>query len=142
MSKRTIFPAKIVPEIETNYNNLVKWVPLLCAGAAAGISIIALKEIKSIKNEILTLKSKGSDSELNKKMENMEEQLKTITNYLKSKSELPHRTPSSAQLPQQQPLPLPKENVIIKNIIKEPPEVNIINEDEYEEIEVTDDEAE
>ena len=140
MSKRTIFPAKIVPEIETNYNNLVKWIPLLCAGAAAGISIIALKEIKNIKNEIITLKVKGSDnSELNKKMENMEEQLKTITSYLKSKNELPKRTP---QIPQQQPLPLPKENIIIKNIIKEPSEVKIINEDEYEEIEVTDDEAE
>ena len=137
MSKRTIFPAKVVPEIETNYNNLVKWVPLLCAGAAAGISIIALKEIKSIKNEILTLKSKGSDSELNKKMENMEEQLKTITNYLKSKSELPKRTPQPSPQP-----PPPKENTIIKNVIKEQPEVKIINEDEYEEVEVTDDEAE
>ena len=140
MSKRTIFPAKVVPEIETNYNNLVKWIPLLCAGAAAGISIIALKEIKNIKNEIITLKVKGSDnSELNKKMENMEEQLKTITSYLKSKNELPKRTP---QIPQQPPLPLPKENTIIKNVIKEQPEVKIINDDEYEEIEVTDDEAE
>jgi len=146
MSKRTIFPAKVVPEIETNYNNLVKWIPLLCAGAAAGISIIALKEIKNIKNEMLTLKGKGSDnSELNKKMENMEEQLKTITSYLKSKNELPKRTPPLPQQPpspQQPPLPLPKENTIIKNVIKEQPEVKIINEDEYEEIEVTDDEAE
>ena len=141
MSKRTIFPAKVVPEIETNYNNLVKWIPLLCAGAAAGISIIALKEIKSIKNEILTLKSKGSDSELNKKMENMEEQLKTITNYLKNKSELPKRTPQVPKVSESPPSPPPKENTVIKNVIKEQPEVKIINEDEYEEVEVTDDET-
>ena len=139
MSKRTMFPQKVVPEIETN---LVKWIPLLCAGAAAGISIIALKEIKNIKNEILTLKKEGSDnSELNKKMENMEEQLKTITNYLKNKSELPKRTPQVPKVSESPPSPPPKENTVIKNVIKEQPEVKIINEDEYEEVEVTDDET-
>ena len=127
MSKRTSFlPVKTIPEIEPNH--LIKWIPLLCAGAAAGISIIALKEIKNVKNEIIALKGKSPDnSDLSKKMESFEIQLKTITDYLKAKSE-------------------PKDNVI-KNVVKESL-VKIINEpepepeDEYEEIEVTDDEAE
>ena len=34
MSKRTTIPTKVIPEIETSYSNLVKWIPLLCAGAA------------------------------------------------------------------------------------------------------------
>ena len=127
MSKRTII--NDIEKVKTS--DFSKWIPLLCAGAAAGISILALKEIKNIKNEIITLKkdSKGSDnSELSKKMENMELQLKTITDYLKSKNTVR--------------VSVPKEPVIIKQVVTEVPKVTIINEpeDEYEEVEVTDDE--
>ena len=115
----------IVPEVSSN---LTKWIPLLCAGAAAGISIMALKEIKNVRNELIHLKkdnnTKGNDSELTKKMELLEEQLKTITDYLKNKDTVDKR-----------------KNIIIKNVIpQEEQEVKIIDNDEYEEIEVTDDE--
>ena len=128
MSKRTSFlPVKTIPEIEPNH--LIKWLPLLCAGAAAGISIIALKEIKNVKNEIIALKVKGPD-DLGKKMEGFETQLKTITDYLKSKNERNFIPKASGET--------------IKAVVKESV-VKIINEpepeDEYEEIEVTDDEA-
>jgi hypothetical protein len=133
MSKKPIFTSqKIIPEIESNH--LIKWLPLLCAGAAAGISIIALKEIKNVKNEIIALKVKGPDSDLGKKIEGFETQLKTITEYLKSKNE-PNFIPKAS-------------GETIKAVVKEQPVVKIINEvelepeDEYEEIEVTDDEAE
>ena len=136
MSKKPNFaPSKIIPEIEPNH--YIKWIPLLCAGAAAGISIIALKEIKNVKNEIIALKAKGPDnSDLSKKMESFEVQLKTITDYLKSKSEIKTNF-------------IPKvSGDVIKNVVKENI-VKIINEvkvepepeDEYEEIEVTDDET-
>ena len=136
MSKKPSFTSsKIIPEIEPNH--YIKWLPLLCAGAAAGISIIALKEIKNVKNEIIALKVKGPDnSDLSKKMESFEVQLKTITDYLKSKSEIKNNF-------------IPKvSGDVIKNVVKENI-VKIINEvkvepepeDEYEEIEVTDDEA-
>jgi hypothetical protein len=136
MSKKPSFtPSKIIPEIEPNH--YIKWIPLLCAGAAAGISIIALKEIKNVKNEIIALKAKGPDnSDLSKKMESFEVQLKTITDYLKSKSEIKNNF-------------IPKvSGDVIKNVVKENI-VKIINEvkvepgleDEYEEIEVTDDET-
>lgn len=117
-----------VPEIETTtttISNLSKWVPLLCAAAAAGVSIIALKEIKNVRKELMTLKKeKTPDTELNKRMKNMEEQFKILTDYIKSKETVT------------------KESEIIKNVVKENDVVNIINNDEYEEIEVTDDEEE
>ena len=86
-------------------------------------------EIKNVRNELIHLKkdnnTKGNDSELTKKMELLEEQLKTITDYLKNKDTVDKR-----------------KNIIIKNVIpQKEQEVKIIDNDEYEEIEVTDDEA-
>ena len=134
MSKRTSFlPVKTIPEIEPNH--LIKWLPLLCAGAAAGISIIALKEIKNVKNEIIALKVKGpNDLDLGKKMEGFETQLKTITDYLKSKNERNFIPKASGETIKA----VVKESVVkIINEVEPEPEL----EDEYEEIEVTDDEA-
>ena len=130
MSKRTSFlPVKTIPEIEPNH--LIKWLPLLCAGAAAGIIIIALKEIKNVKNEIIALKVKGpNDLDLGKKMEGFETQLKTITDYLKSKNERNFIPKASGET---------IKAVVKENIVKIINDVEV--EDEYEEIEVTDDEA-
>ncbi len=130
----------VVPETglktETVLNNISKWVPLMCAAAAAGISVIALKEIKCIKNDLIILKkeqnlepNQESNQLLSKKMEKLEEQLKTITDYLKNKNNIEKR---KIKIPE-----------IIKNVLpQEQTEVKIINEDEYEEVEVTDDENE
>ena len=111
--------------------SFAKWLPLLAAGAAAGVSLIALKEIKSVRNEILVMKkeqSSGVSDELTKKIHLMESQLQDITDFLKN-GKAPSNAPSK----------------IVKNVVKEELKpVNIVNdnEDEYEEVEVTDDEAE
>ena len=113
------FSDKIVPEIETAFtSNLSKWLPLIAAGAAAGVSIIALKELKSVRNELNAIKQ-GPNEELSKRMQAMEDQLRTLTNFIKNKSE-----PAIVKL----------------NVKKE--NIRIINDEEYEEVEVTDDEAE
>ena len=68
-----------VPEIETvtatsaktTISTISRWVPLICAGAAAGVSMIALKEIKNVRRELITLKkeqAKPVNDELGKRM--------------------------------------------------------------------------
>jgi len=121
-----------MPDIETVTNSSVvsRWIPLICAGAAAGISIVALQEIKNVRKEIITLKKENSTNllsdELNKKIENMESQLKTLADFIQNKDKIT------------------KESEVIRNVVKqsEEPSVRIINDEEYEEVEVTDDEAE
>ena len=110
-------------------SSLSKWVPLICAGAAVGVSILALKEIKNVRKELIVMKKEqvnpGKD-ELNSRIELMDEQLRKITQYLANQNK-----------PVKQ-----KENVIIKEALPDEPEkvkiINSENEDEYEE--VTDDE--
>ena len=114
-----------------------KWVPLICAGAAVGVSIMALKEIHNVRKELVLAKKelKGSD-DLTKRMEMMEQQLKTISEFIKNSKPKPAPPP-----------PVPKKS-ILKQVVENAPEVRIINENEkydsneYEEVEVTDDEAE
>ena len=115
-------------------SSFAKWVPLICAGAAVGVSVLALKEIKNVRKELITLKkeqnvtsSSDSNSELTQKIELMDEQLRKITQYLANQS---------------------KEKIVRNVITKEP--VKIINEEpvvkeEEEEVEyeeVTDEETE
>ena len=128
-----------VPKVSENIKSSVvmKWLPFICAGAAVGVSILALKELTKIKSEMILLKNQQTnvvktDPTLNLKMDQLEEQLKKINEYLMNNN--------------------PKNPKIIKNVISDlPKEVTIINEsedngnngnngDEYEEIEVTDDE--
>jgi hypothetical protein len=123
-----------VPEIETatatktTISTLSRWIPLVCAGAAAGVSIIALKEIKNVRRELITLKkeqAKPVNDELGKRMQAMEDQLKILSEFIKNKESVS------------------KESVnVIRNAVKPPGEdIKIINGEEYEEVEVTDDEA-
>jgi predicted RND superfamily exporter protein len=132
-------PTKVnIPKINVNdtikksTSSVTKWLPFICAGTAVGVSILALKELKKIKNEMSVVKNQQinttvkSDPLLNKKMEQLEEQLKKINEYLMNNN--------------------PKNPKIMKNVVKTeiPKEVKIINEPEegveYEEVEVTDDE--
>ena len=138
MSRKVNFssmPKVAVPEIQTatatktTIATLSKWVPLLCAGAAAGVSIIALKEIKNVRRELITVKKEqnsGVNVELDKRMKVMEDQLKILTEFIKNKDKVT------------------KESEIIRNVVKkeQAAPVTIINNEEYEEVEVTDDEAE
>jgi len=112
-------------------SSFAKWVPLICAGAAVGVSVLALKEIKNVRKELIALKKEqasapgqsGPSAELSQKIELMDEQLRKITQYLANQN---------------------KEKVVRNVIPKEP--VKIINEpvkEEEEEVEyeeVTDDE--
>jgi hypothetical protein len=120
-----------VPEtseaVTTKVNSLVKWIPLVCAGAAAGVSIMAFQEIKNIRKDMTAMKKEQNNPlseeclNLNKRIENIESQMKIIANFVKNKEE-------------------PK---VVKNVVKQEPTpsvTTIINEDEYEEVEVTDDE--
>jgi hypothetical protein len=124
MSKRMI-PSD-VPEIKANaMSSLTKWVPLICAGAAVGVSIIALKELKNVRKEmLLKIQPPPQNDDLIKRIQAMDEQLMKITQYLKNN---------------------PKTGTVVKNAKKIPKEpVKIINEEseEYEEVEVTDSESE
>jgi hypothetical protein len=126
-------------QVSTALNSFSKWVPLICAGAAVGVSVLALKEIKNVRKELINLKkeSLGSaktseqDPELLKRIELMDEQLRKITQYLANQNKS-------------------KESPIVKNVSKPAAvPVKIINDSpepdpevEYEEQEVTDDEAE
>ena len=120
MSKKNIDPlSKKTMDTDFSMESFSKYLPLLCAGAAVGLGIFALREIKNIKAEIKV-------PDVSKKMENMEQQLKKINEYLLKKDN----------------------NPVIKSVLKpDPPseEVNIINDndlEEYEEVEVTDSESE
>ena len=118
MSKKNIDPLlKKTIDPEFSMESFSKYLPLLCAGAAVGLGVFALREIKNMKAEIKV-------PDVSKKMENMEQQLKKINEYLLKKDR----------------------NPVINNVLKpDPPseEVNIINDpEEYEEVEVTDSESE
>ena len=122
-----------IVEKKFNSNIVTKLLPFICAGTAVGVSVLALKELKKIKNEMGALKTQQNiatktDPDLSKKMESFEIQLKKINEFLMN---------NNAKNPK-----------IIKSVLKTemPSQVNIINEDqqdeeeEYEEVEVTDDE--
>jgi len=72
-----------------------KWMPILFAGAAVGVSIIALKEIKNVRKDLIALKKEQlsntetdkknpDNADIIKKMELMDEQIRKISNYLAS----------------------------------------------------------
>jgi len=129
--KKPINVSEIKPMIsDSTLSSFSKWVPLICAGAAVGVSILALKEIKNVRKELFLMKKEnisqnGQDPELSKKIELMDEQIRKITEYLVKKKD--------------------KEQVV-KNVMKQK-EVHIINnqqveigsDEELEEVEVTDD---
>lgn len=129
----TVPSTPVVPENVLQKSTLT-WIPLLCAGAAAGVSIIALKELKNVRNEIITLKKEkgGTGEEMNKRIKNMEEQLKMLTEFIKENKNV------------KESKTLKPETKIIRNVEQpeiNPPVVKIINNEEYEEVEVTDNEA-
>ena len=93
----------------------------------------------------------GSSDELLKRMEIMEKQLNRISDYVKQPKPVFHAPPPPPPAQpnphrQQQIPPKQQSPVIVKNVPTPPKEVKIINNEveeyEYEEIEVTDDEAE
>jgi hypothetical protein len=149
----TPVPGPSVPQVTTTLetksmiSGAAKWIPLICAGAAIGVSIIALKEIHNTRKELVNIKKEQmsppseNNEILTKKMEFMDSQLAKITDYLRNQQR-PNQSPVVPNVVKPSVKP-----EIIKNVVKiEPEEVKIINEiqeeeeDEYEEVEVTDDE--
>lgn len=143
MPKHPKLPDSGLPESTGNVmNTIAKWVPLICAGAAIGVSIIALKEIQSVKKELTLSKKNVPDEELAKRLEIMELQLKNLSDFIM----VPRKTAKHVN-----PKKSPNVNVldqVIKNAMNPQTETKIINENEkydpteYEEVEVTDDETE
>ena len=133
-TKPSVPKMKVPGEVLIEKSSIVtKLLPFICAGTAVGISVLALKELKKIKNEMVVLKNQQtsvkSDPEISKKMDRFEIELKKINEFLMNNN--------------------PKNPKIIKSVLKTeiPENVNIINEEpqepeetEYEEVEVTDDE--
>ena len=135
MSRKPINVSEINSVATTsNLSAFSKWVPLICAGAAVGVSVLALKEIKNLRKELIIMKKDSitgsTNTDINKQVERMDEQLRKITEYLVKQKEKKEHVPK-------------KEVHIITNAVPEK-EINIINEDdeEVEYVEVTDDEEE
>jgi hypothetical protein len=113
-----------------------KWIGLLAAGTAFGVGLFALREIKNTKKELLNMKSNDT---LEKKMENLEEQLKSINEFIKGNVPVPK--PIQRNIPvvkikkeKINPVPIETEKIVIVN--------ENFNPDEYEEVEVTDSDEE
>ena len=118
------------PVASSTTSMIARWLPFICAGAAAGISIVALQEIKAMRKELVAVKTRAPQpTDFDKRMGNMERQLKMLADFIENKENVTNIT---------------KESEVIRNVVKESFEdnVRIINDEEYEEIEVTDDEAE
>jgi hypothetical protein len=125
-----------IPSTVTGTDEIGQWLPLLCAGSAVAIGIFAIKEIKNTRKELALFKKENSEK-MEKRMETIEDQLKSISELLKPRSQVP--------APVQRPIPPKIKKEIIKSMEVEPEEIKIINEpfneDEYEEVEVTDSES-
>ena len=123
-------------DIKSSISTVTKWLPFICAGAAVGVSVLALKELKKVKNEMTVVKTQQTnvpfkgDPELNKKMDQFEVQLKKINEFLMNNNSKNPKIIKSMLKPE-----------VIKDvkIINEPEENQ--EEYEYEEVEVTDDES-
>jgi len=118
-----------IPEMENlssgSSSVVARWLPFICAGAAAGISIVALQEIKAMRKELVVVKTQAPQpGDFNKRMDTMERQLKMLADFVENKQKIT------------------KESDVIRNVVNETDNVRIINDEEYEEVEVTDDESE
>jgi hypothetical protein len=160
MSTKFTESGKSLEAVKTTANLMSKWVPLICAGTAVGIGIIALKEIKNVRKEVITMKketftgSSGS-KELTEKIERMDEQLRKITEYLSNQNKPKSSSKSSKDKVINGAIKSKKINIInnedsVKVRPSPPPppppftkEEDLDDEDEEEieiEVEVTDDE--
>jgi hypothetical protein len=165
-------PDNVLLQKKELMSKITKWIPLIFAGAAIGVSILALKEIKNVRKELILLKKEASSNDspedplIYKKIELMDEQLKKISKYISSlennKSNFTNQqsnTPVVNRVINKEPvIPIVHKNtepVIKKEIVLEQPEFKVSNEQpekelknkeeeeyEYEEVEVTDDESE
>ena len=58
--KTKIYPGAVqeTPSISSRtVSKVTKWLPFICAGTAVGISILAIKELKKIKDNMVVIKN-------------------------------------------------------------------------------------
>ena len=67
------------PDSSSTMSMLARWVPLICAGAAVGVSVIALKEIKNVRKDLMNMKK---DQPVNKETDKKIEETSQISNKL------------------------------------------------------------
>jgi hypothetical protein len=141
---KKVSKVNVTPPVE----DYTKWVSIIAAGSALGLGIFALKEIRNAKKELINLKT---NDKLEKKMENLEIQLKSINDFIKGNVPVPKPIQRNVNAPNAPPnANTPKVNIIKKEkltpIPVETEKIIIVNEnynpDEYEEVEVTDSEDE
>jgi hypothetical protein len=129
-------------EVVEKSSSLVSWIPLICAAAAAGISIFTLNEISKLRTEIID-NNNETNSELNevlsRRMESMEFQLNKLTSFIKNRNEIEQNS-KTIKKSVETPEPGLVRNVIVKDSKENG--IQIINGEEYEEVEVTDDDEE
>jgi len=97
IKKSKIYTSDSVPDVTAApvakvsiAQTLSKWIPLLCAGAAIGVSVIALKEIKNVRKDLIALNSQkldtppgaAVDNSVIEKIKQMDTQLIKISDYL------------------------------------------------------------
>jgi len=129
-------------------SGITRWAPLLLAGAAVGVSVIAIKEIKNVRKELNVMKKADNNTELIKRMELMDQQLMKISEFLANQTKPPVTNSTkgpSVPKKKQKPDSIKKnEYPVDVNIInEEPKEVSKqkpINDVVYEYVEVTDSE--
>ena len=97
---------------------LAKWAPLLVGSVAIGIGVYAIKKLQE---------SNATTAKVMDELKVMNQRISNMDSFIKSPTK--NRAPAP-QVPRKVEIPVP-----------EPP-ITIINGDEYEEVEVTDDEAE
>jgi hypothetical protein len=96
IKKSKIYTTDSIPDVTTSpvakvsiAQTLSKWIPLLCAGAAVGVSVIALKEIKNVRKDLIALNLQKTntpppaiDNSVLEKIKQMDTQLIKISEYL------------------------------------------------------------
>lgn len=84
---------KISPTVPSTESIVLKWLPLIAAGGALGVSFYMLREIQRMKKE--TVKSSpGMTKEQIKQIEAMDDQLRKVSGFLAQQFPAPEITKS------------------------------------------------
>ena len=124
--------------IPSNISNAInRWVPLLLSATAIGVTIIALKEIKNVRKELVNFKKESfennpSDPNIIKKMEMMDEQIRKISKYI-SVMESSKNIPSTYNNQQNNQNNTKNKNVVFNKVINKEDHVNNIKEETVKE---------
>jgi hypothetical protein len=104
---------------------IIKWLPLIAAGGALGVSLYMLREIQKIKKETIKINSTGGMTKNQvKQVEAMDDQLRKISGFLSRQFPSPNES-----------------NKVAKDTVEDEEEEEEVEVEEVE-VETTDDEVE